>query len=305
MHRRIFKKGDPKNAQINEINIYLLVGDSNQNGAIEEPGDMDAKYLTINPNPRVKIYYKPDRSSTDNGEWQKYSIRITTDENVNRVPGYTYTNPLGPFGWGTDQAFTYRLWEASDKLSAILKMAKGGSSLITQAGTDNDWQKGEADASADSELYSAFFFYFFGRAIPRLREVDQYGIRHGNQRIKGVIIRLGTNDVVTGVWNNTSFVNAIPAFCSQIRAKTRPDLPIYWAQVRSDLGSEPGGTHPPANVTAARLALTNCTAGGSTEISGFNLLNYDSDTMQADGVHFDADSYESQGLSEANTLMAL
>jgi hypothetical protein len=304
MRRSILQKGEPKNERINEVDIYILIGDSNQSGALVEPVGMDAKYLNINPNPRVRIFYKPDRGSTENGEWQKYSLRATADEDINRTPGTDYAGAC-PCGFGQDQAFTYRLYEASPRLSAIIKMAKGGSSLITQSSTDNDWQRsGDADATPfGAELYSSYFFAYLNQGLKALRREDIYGVRHGKQTIRGIVIRLGTNDCLTSLWNNTNFVNGIPIFVDQIRSKTRQDLPIYWVQVHDDLGSEPLGDHPGANVTAARLALTNCESGGSTPITGFTLLNYDAHTLQADGVHFDEDSYESQGVSEANTLM--
>lgn len=301
---RIVKKREFQNAKANEIDVVILIGDSNQNGALEEPVGMDPDYLTIPDN--VLIYYKEDRAySTDDAEWQKYSCRATAAEDVNRTPGYTYSGP--PYGFGQDQSFVRKLSLESPRHVGIIKLAKGGSSLITQAMTDNDWQKdSQADATeTGAELYTSLFFVFLNRALRDLREPNRYGVRYGKVNIKAVIIRLGTNDCLTSLWNTTTFTNAIPVFVSQIRAKTRSDLPIYWVQVKSDLASAPSGLYAGADVTACRAAINNCAAGGSTEISGFNVINYDSDTLQADGVHFDYDSYVSQGENEADIILAL
>lgn len=305
--RIIHKLGEFQDSKANEIDLVIRIGDSNENGALEEPVGMNPDYLNI-PN-NVLIYFKVDREySTDNATWQKYSCRPSGTEAVNRAPGYVYvTGP--PYGFGTDQSFVRKLSLESHRHVAIIKIGKGGSTLIARTGDDNDWAKGgSADAvPSGAELYTSLFFIFLDRGLRDLRRGNSYNIRYGRVRIKAAIIRLGTNDCKTANWNSSAFTSAIPAFVNEIRAKTRPDLPIYWVLPKSDLASSPLGewTAGGADVTACRTAITNCTAGGSTEISNFFTLNYDSHTLQADGVHYDYDSYVAQGEDEADLILGL
>lgn len=297
-HRLVHRIGEAKEQQVNEVDLYFLIGDSNQNGALEEPVGMDAKYLDVAD--RVLIYYKPDRTSTDDGEWQKYSIRATATEDVNRWPGNTHA---GTYYFGQDQSFVYKLNNESPRLSAIIKVARGGSSLISQAGTDNDWAKGTLEDAqpGGAELYSAFFTHFMLRALPALREINKYGFKAGRVKTKAIIIRLGTNDCLTGVYNSATFTASVSEFTRMIRRKMDATIPIYWVQVRGDLDDAPSGDYTTANVDDARSVINSA----ATVIPEMNLITYETDGLQADGVHFDYDAYVAQGEYEAGLMLSI
>lgn len=304
IHRQLYQRGQPQNKHINEVDFVILIGDSNQNGALVEPVGMNPDYIPVNQ--RVFIYFKPDRSYDNNGEWQKYSIRETSDENVNRWPGNV--DAVNHY-FGQDQSFTYKLGQESSRLTAVMKVARGGSSLIAQAGSDNDWAKGTGADAAEgaAELYSVLFFAFVKNGFRHLRvkSNNPYGLRWGRIKYKAAFIRLGTNDCKTGVWNQANFIAGVPALVRQLRVKTDPNLPIYWIQVRDDLEDAPGGEFTETNVDQVRDAIADCASGGSTAITGFNVVTYETDGLQADGVHFDYDAYVSQGENEADIVLGL
>lgn len=277
------------NSGLNNCLIYMHIGDSNQGGPIVEDMGFDPKYQSSNS---VKIYYKSDRTTTDDGEWQYYSTRLTPT--INRYPGVGVMDGSS-LGVGPDQAFVYALSQDTTikKIKRYVKVAVGGSTLLPKGSTDNDW------SLTTFELFTMYTLYFTRYGLSKLNIEGIY-----NPKFAGVVVRLGTNDCVTGSWNQANFLAAVPAFCQAIRdVLGAPNLPIYWVQVRSDLGSAP--TFNATAVLQARQILSDCESGGATPISGFTLLNYDSDSIQADGVHFDIPAFLSQGASEAATLIAL
>lgn len=278
---------------LNNCLIYIHIGDSNQGGPIVEDVGFDPKYQSSD---KVKIYYKSNRLITDNGEWQYYSTRLTPI--INRYPGVGVMDGSS-LGVGPDQAFVYALSQDTTikKIKRYVKVAIGGSTLTPKSGLDNDWSQISGETS---ELFIVFTNYFTRVGLGKLKDSD--GIR--NPKFAGVVIRLGTNDCATGQWNQATFLAAVPAFCAAIRAYlAAPTMPIYWVQVRSDLGSASG--FDATAVSQCRTILSDCQAGGATPISGFTLLNYDADSIQGDGVHFDIPAFLRQGEEEAETLIAL
>lgn len=274
---------------MNNCLIYIHIGDSNQGGPIVEDEGFDVKYQS---SANVKIYYKPTRTITDDGSWEFYRTRLNPV--ITRYPGVGVLDGSS-LGVGPDQAFVYALSQDTTlkKVKRYIKVAVGGSTLLTKSGSDNDWNL------ANAEILTSFYLFFTRVALSKLPDEK---IR--NPKFAGVVVRLGTNDCATGAWDQSAFTSAVPAFCGYIRALLgAPTMPIYWVQVRSDLGSAAG--FDATAVSQCRTILSNCQSGGSTPISGFTLLNYDADSIQGDGVHFDIPAFLSQGESEAETLIAL
>ena len=269
---------------VDNVLLYVHIGDSNQGGPVAKPGGWDTKYDTSN----MYVYYKDNRTSADDGLWRLYSDIAAPY--VSRYPGVqAVAGNVGP-----DQAFIYALDQDTTvkRKKRYIKVAVGGSTLLTKSGADNDW-----NPATSVEIFNAFTIYFTRLGLSKLPAEN---LR--NPQFAGVVVRLGTNDCATGAFNQANFTAAVPAFCTALRATLGP-VPIYWVQIRSDLGSASG--FDATSVSQARTILSNCQSGGSTPISGFTLLNYDSDTVQADGVHFDAPSFLRQGAEEAAALIAL
>ena len=267
-------------AGANNIDIYLRLGDSNESGGTAtEDSSFPAKYHTVLQN--AIIYFKPDRTSTNNGSWLNVSDSNPT---INQYSGYAaigYKTP--PLGVGPSQSFCYSIDSLSKSKVGIIKCALGGTKLTSE------WQSG-------GSMYNFFFLYSYPVGMLKLTQFNK-------ANIKGVVIRLGTNDCATG-YNDATFKAAIPVFVAQIRAATGvSDLPIYWVQVNANLYLAPGGTFTPTNVTAVRAAITACqTVGNPAYIAGFHVLNYDSDALLPDGVHYTQNSCISQGIYEANLM---
>lgn len=273
-------------------NIYIEIGDSNAGGPVAEPGGFDSKYESSS---RVKIFYKPTFTATDNGEWQYYSTRATPT--INRRPGY---EPV-TYAVGADQSFVWELGQSSlRKDLRYIKFAIGGSTLIPVAGSDNDWTPNKANTTP--ELFNVFATYFYQKAMEKLGNVE--GVH--NPQVKGVVVRLGTNDCTTANWNQATFIAAIPDFCNRLRQILgSQNIPIYWVQVNANLSSSPLGTWTGTNVGQCRTAISNCASGGSTPITNFYVLNFDADPLESDGVHYTPDAFISQGEEYASTLIAL
>jgi hypothetical protein len=259
-----------------EIDCYILIGDSNQNGAVYEADAIDS---TLISNEKTLVYFKPDRSPVDNGEWQHYSIRKTSASEINRVPGHL-PNPQGPYNYGTDQSFIRTITAERQEKIAIIKMARGGSSLIERSGEENDW-------SID-DLYPIFKDDFYSIAQEKIHHMG-YSLN-----VRGVIVRLGTNDCTKTVWNKEEFESNVHVFLNRLSDDLGPTVPIFWVQVRQDLYKEPAKNHPFAAVTEAREVLS------SIKHPNFHLVNYDTCRVQSDGVHFTADAYKWQGIYEAS-----
>jgi hypothetical protein len=277
---------EKKESAFNNIDVYLRLGDSNERGAATEPGDLDPVYLEDKNN--VLIYYKGDLTTTDNGAWEVYNAH------QNGQPGFA--RPSNPYNnMGTDYSFCHRINSITKKKAAVLKLGVGGAFLLPVSGSGNDWSKSNAD------LFALYVTNYVKAAMPKLA---QAGYRNPN--FKGVTIRLGTNDVVVGTWNNSSFSTTAQAFIAALRNElSRSDLPVFWVQVREDLGDVNPAVRPQANVDECRATLLTFTSGGGAPISGYTLLDYNADTMSADLIHFSAASYLTQGTSEADLMIGL
>lgn len=275
----------------NNSNIYIEIGDSNAGGPVEEPVGFPSMYQSAD---RVQIYYKDEWLTDSDGAWELYSTR--NPPGINRRPGYV---PV-IYSVGADQSLVYGLDNSNLRHDLrYVKFAIGGSTLIPISGADNDWYPEKT--SATGEIFYKFARFFWFRAI---RDIGFDGCN--NPQVKGVVVRLGTNDCTTANWNEAAFIAAIPFFVSTLRILIgQADCPIYWVQVNVNLPSSPLGTWNSTNVGQCRTAISNCAAGGSTEISNFYVLNYDSDTMESDGVHYTPDSFISQGEDQADTFIAL
>lgn len=293
-------KGEVNARDINNMDLYIMIGDSNIRGGTalesEYTGTWPAAYGNITDN--AKILYKDDRTSESATlRWLNYSTRSFR----NRDPGGGVVGPEtpsgGPYSVGFDVSFMHYMRVNSPRIAGLLKWALGGTTLIGRAGDDNDWNPSSTDTS---DMWRTFIVYY--HQLCNQKAID---IKHFNTRIKGILIGLGTNDCFTGVWNQASFIAAIPNFCTSLRrALGQPSLPIYWIQVRADLSDHPSGDYTVTAVTQARDALAQCD-GGSTPITGFNLLDFESTTSTVDGIHYDADACDAIGLSVGATFLAL
>lgn len=278
---------------VNNCLIYIHIGDSNQGGPIVEDGGFDPKYQSSD---KVKIFYKEDRLATDNGSWQYYSTRLTPI--INRYPGVGIMDGSS-LGVGPDQAFVYALTQDTTikKIKRYVKVAVGGSTLLALGGSDNDWSVVSPESS---ELFRVFTNFFTRVGLSKLVEADN----GRSPKIAGIIVRLGTNDCKTANWNEANFTAGVPAFITAVRNYlSDQNIPIYWVQMHDELGS--AATWDVTSVNECRAVLQSFTAGGGSPISGFTLLNYDSDTVQADKVHYTIPSFLRQGEEEANALIAL
>jgi hypothetical protein len=288
-----FRTGAQRNDRYrNGANVYIEIGDSNAGGPVAEPVGFDSKYQSSD---KVKIYFKPSQTSADDGTWQYYSTRSAPI--ANRRPGYPDPNPT--FAVGADQSF---VWEMGQQISLkrelrYFKYAVGGTTLLN-TGATTDWYPD----GVETDLFHILERFFIRKGLEDLYTEESIC----DVKIKGVVVRLGTNDCKTATWNQANFIAAIPVFCSTLRYLLgSQEIPIYWVQVNTNLASSPLGTWNSTNVSQCRTALSNCTVGGSTEISNFYLLNFDADPLEADGVHYTSDAFISQGEEYASTFIAL
>lgn len=278
------EKNHTRQDALNNVNVYLRVGDSNETGGGaqgSEDGSFPVKYHTVLRN--TIIYYKPNLTSANNGAWLNYS-----DSNgyINRFSGEAtlgltdiYTPPLPV---GADISFAFSLDSALKKKVAIIKCALGGTALT------NEWAK-------PGTMYNFFMDYSCLVGLPVLNKP---------YTVKALIVRLGTNDVVSGVYNNTTFKAGLQSFCSNVRSDlSLPTLPIYWVQVNENLND---ASHPEANVIAARAAIAACAdENDAAYIPGFHVLNYDADPLMPDNVHYSPQATIPQGIREALTMISL
>lgn len=299
-----YLKGEPIARRFDNTDMYLFLGDSVMTGGVaEEPVDWPTEYAAADYS-NTLILYKDDRTNEDFlGEtfntlrFLPYSTRVEK----NRFPGYGVVGPVTPappYAVGIDNSFMYYMSQNAKKTVGLCKWALGGTTLIARSGANNDW------GLTTDEMYRSGMDYYSRRAHTEMK------LKNGNppagSKYKACVIILGTNDTDTAVWNQAAFIAAIPAFIQGVRDYVgQPAMPIYWMQIRQDLYLEPAGNHTLTNVNQGRAALANCVSGGSTPISGFNLLDYESVTTTVDGVHIDADSGKLIGLDLAQIFLAL
>jgi hypothetical protein len=273
------KIGDRNLSGTNRIFFYAFIGDSKATGGVaSQPGGWDSKYEQTSA--RATILYRDNRTSGDES-----TLRLLTyNPHENRFPGYGVVTDLGAgnYSVGYDNSFVWYMKQNRVSCFGLLKWALGGTTLIPRAGADNDW------GVATNEMYRYLVVDYANLAHDRAKNAGYYG-----SDIKAVFVSLGTNDCFTGVWNNTTFTNTLPVFVDALRKVFgKPNLPIYWQQVRSDLSSHPSGDYTVTAVTQCRAALT---AYDATD-ANFFLLDYESTTSTVDGVHEDATACEAIGL---------
>ncbi len=276
------------NIRTRTINVYLRIGDSNEaGGSATEDGTFPLKYHTTLS--KALIYFKPDRTSNNNGQWLNYS---DTSPYINRFSGYQPVQATSmPYGVGPDISFTYSFDSAATRTPiGIIKCALGGTKLTSE------WLSG-------ASMYNFFLPYSYTVGISDLSTISRFNTIN----VKAVIVRLGTNDATIAAYNDVNFKAAIQSFTTAIRSVTGlPTLPIYWVQVNSNLPSSIGGLYNSTNVNLARAAITACeTIGNPALISNFTVINYDSYPLLADGVHYTQDACLAQGFVEYNLLKNL
>lgn len=280
-----FKKNTSQTSGMNNIDVYLRIGDSNEaGGSATEDSTFPAKYHTVLKN--TLIYVKPDRTVTNNGVWYNYSDSNPT---INRFSGYgPIQNIAQPWGVGPDISFAYSIDSAIKTKVGIIKCALGGTRLLSE------WAVG-------GSMYNFFFSYSYPVGVPYLTA----SLPYKRANIKAAIVILGTNDCTTGNYNDANFKAAIQTMVTTLRTTSGvSDLPIYWVQVNTNLGLVSGFSA--ASVTSARAALTACaTFGNPAYISNFTLLNYDADGLLPDGVHYNQNACISQGIYEAYLMLGL
>lgn len=273
--------------------IFILLGDSNcAGGTAEEPVGLDAKYIGVNTN--VDIFFKEDRTSTDNGYWTPYSNR----DPFTRLPGYgAPTDPGAPYYIGPDVSFCWKFGDTTTikRKKCVQKFGLGGTSLLAVAGSPpNDW------SLVDGEMTQIFYDYYYAQGNKHSIED-----RHFSPFPRVAVVWLGTNDCVTGVWNQANFIAAIPLFVQRLRDRISQSLIIIWVKVKSDLASAPSGVYTSTAVNQCRAAIEDCASGGGTELPNFYVYSVDHLTTLADGVHLDGDSNVTAGLELADLCIAL
>jgi hypothetical protein len=278
---QLYQRATPHIERANNIDYHVILGDSEASGGTAtEPVDWPAEYSTADYT-NAQILFKNDRTSESASlRFLPYSVRTP----INRAPGYEdVITSSGPYGVGFDNSYMYYVSQNYRKPICLQKWGLGGTRLLSE------W-------APTGSMFTSFRDYYCLPAGSKGRELGYTGFLY-----KTAMISLGINDVVTANWNQANFIAAIPVFVANVRAAVgNPNLPIYWFQVRSDLYLAPSGLYTQTNVNQARAALTNCASGGSTPITGFNLLDYESvTTTLADGVHRDADSNDLIGLDLA------
>lgn len=259
----------PANINLNIIEVFILLGDSTQEGA-GSTTTLSAPYNSLMTD--ALIYFKPDITTTDNGNWNTY--QFATNDKPGRNDGYNGSAP-SPF-------FIHQMKTLKTRF-AVIKVAKGGTSL-------NGWSKGT------NQWYQTFLNVFYNIAIPKLVALGYVPV------IKAINVRLGTNDTATEE-NTTNFKSRLSSFTSDIRVDIGlPLVPFYWYQVRSDLTND--ALYIPSNRTIIRNILTNAsTVGHGDRINNFNLINVDGTTDDfIDGVHYTQAVNQTQGIALANLL---
>lgn len=273
-----FRRNKTPISNTNTVNIFLRLGDSNEaGGTAKQDGTFPSKYNSVYNN--ALIYYKPNRSSSDNGLWLNYSDSNPT---INRASGYQpviSTSP--PYSVGADISFSYSVDSGYRNKVGIIKTALGGTKAT-------DWSH-----TTDS-LYLFFRYSIYG--LGKLSSLNYNGYK-----IKALIVRLGTNDCAA--YNNATFKAAIQSLVTNVRADMNsPLLPIYWVQVNTNLRS----TYSGASVDSARASILACTNIASPAyIQNFNVLNYDADSLLPDGIHYDQNACIRQGIYEANLMFGI
>lgn len=272
----------------NNCDIAIHIGDSRTNGANFEPGGMDSKYL--GDKRKILIYYKPDRSNTNDGAWETFNAHL------NHAPGYA--RPSDPYPCGPMYAFAWKCSTVVKKSIGIVKVGVGGTGILQVASTDNDWWIPTNYSPDENDIFSEFYYNFLDLS---LRYIQLLKFKK-NVKIRCAFVSLGVNDCLTTRWNSTNFSGGVTRLVTFMRNTLGlPNLPIYWEGPRADLYLAPSGLYTQADVDACRAILT----GFASTIPNFNVENHDSAAMDADGVHNTADGDFQKGEARADTFLTL
>lgn len=246
------------------------------NGVTIETGAFSNYWGILN---NTYIWYKPDFSKTNNGALENYQ------HGQNDVPPNGRNS--SPYRHNASTPFAFLVNQSSRCINYILKCAKGGSSLIHQSGTEKTW------AASSSDIWETFSLYMF----PQLSaSITSAGYKPNYQ---GVIVRLGTNDCSSSIYNLTAFKSEIQTLCANLRG-LMPNVPIYWYKIRADLYLGTISTTSTI-VNAMNAALVDCvTEGNPSFIQGLVLVDSGSNPadLVADGVHFTELAYNTQGVND-------
>lgn len=267
-------------ASLNKANVYVMLGDSNMNGVTIETGIYSQQWGSKN---NTYIYFKPDFTKTNNGGIENYN------HGQNDVPPNGRNS--SPYRHNASTPFAHYINTATRCRNYILKCSKGGSTLIPQSGSEISW------AASSSDIWETFSLWMFPQTISAIKSAGF------EPNFKGVIIRLGTNDCGSSVYNLTAFKSEIQTLCSNLRT-LMPNVPIYWYKVRTDLAVSTLVTDS-TKVTAINAALTDCTTfGNGSYIAGLTLIDAGSNPvdLEADGVHFTEVAYNTQGVNDFNYI---
>lgn len=272
---------------VNQLELYAFIGDSKATGGVNpEPVWWDSKYSVVSR--KAITLYRDDRVTGDES-----TLRFEPyDQHYNRFPGYGVANNTPPYSVGYDNSFMWYMRTNSTRNTGLMKWALGGSSLLIQAGAMNDW------SPSTNEMYRLFVVDFANLSNGAAIQAGYYG-----SNLKAMFVSLGTNDCLTGLWNNAAFIAALDTFVDALRRVFgKPSLPIYWQNVRTDLSSHPSGNYTVTAVTQCQAALANrAIADGN-----FHVLNYQAPTYATtDGVHEDVAACEAIGIDIASIFISL
>jgi hypothetical protein len=280
--------------KVNQIDVYLLLGDSREAGMTAAEVSLDPKYITTGL-PRCSIAWKIDRTATVNTTIEPYSNRSPT---WNRYPGVGARETGGNYTVGPDVSIAYNLNIQNVKKPVILKWTRGGGTLLTNTNdTGNDWQ------NVSGHRMFELLNYYLPQALAQLRATANVG----KVVVRKVQMSIGTNDLIYG-WNEANFKAALPVFINQIRnALTDPSLPVQFVMPDSNLYQETSVTPIPtqAMVDACRaslLALTN--TSDPAYISGISVLDVSDLPLLADGLHKTQDGVLEQGNRTAQWFLS-
>lgn len=273
----------------NQIELYGWIGDSKATGGVNTPesGSYDPKYnLTFT---KGQILYRDDRVTNDETTLR---FLMYDSHGGNRYPGYGPVNPAAPYAVGYDNSFMWYMSTNSTRNTGLLKWAIGGSSLLIQGGAMNDW------SPSTNEMYRLFVVDYANLANGRAKDAGFYA-----SNLKAIFVSLGTNDCLTGLWNNSAFITALDVFVEALRRVFgKPSLPIYWQNVRTDLSDHPSGNYTVTAVSQCQAAL----AARAVADGNFHVLNYQAPTYTtSDGVHEDEASCVAIGLDIASIFISL
>jgi hypothetical protein len=259
------------------MNIHFLIGDSNCQGQ----GEPTSAY--VNPYDHelnTKIYYRPTRTTTDNGSWQNLQIQVN-----NNIDLYK------DIYFGSEIRIGYELGELRPFQDRIIKWGVPGSRF--EDGTET-WNKDLND------VYTEFKDYVFTPAITKL-------IAEGFTPVyKSLTLILGTNDAYTAPsgegdnWYNNAY-----QFLNDLKTDLGlpSDLKVIIVQAPATAPNRP-------YITDVRTAQYNLVNGRNTgtileAYPNSVLINTDSLAIKTDNTHWNYAGQLALGLQLFNIVKDL